>query len=327
MSVQRIPGVEAQGRRDQTGAAADSAGRRWPSVGELKAICRKGDLDPFWISNIFWRPFSIYVTWLLIRFGVRSNQVTFASALLAVAGSLVLLVLTDATLVASVVLTQAFFLLDHVDGEIARFRAQPVAHTEDHSGRFFDVLVHYLQGPSLYYCLGAGLALAESDPRWAILGAVGGVAGSGFPRLVAAWTLLPSAAARSDAAFRRFMAHVNQFNAAYWKPEERPQRFFIVPRTRVELVFAAKQYVGFPGNLFAFAAAAMLDVLVPGEGFLFVKLFLVFYTMVLLANLVFLIRRYLQRLSAVPGPEEPDPASPAPHGEPGTGSTTDVDRR
>ena len=133
---------------------------------------------------------------------------------------------------------------------------------------------------------------------------------------MAAWTLLPVAAMRSDAAFRGFLARVSQFNAAYWKPEERPQRFFIVPRTRVELVFAAKQYIGFPGNLFAFAAAAVLDVLVPGdEGFIFVKLFLVFYTVVLVANLVFLTRRYLQQLSAVPGPEEPAPASAAPREE------------
>jgi hypothetical protein len=326
VSVQRTAGAQTHGPQDPACAETDAPGRRWPSVRELKAICRKGDLDPFWISNIFWRPVSIYVTWLLIRLGARSNQVTFISALLAVAGSLVLLLPSDATLIASVVLTQAFFLLDHVDGEIARFRARPPAQVEDHSGRYFDVLVHYFQGPSLYYCLGAGLALADGDPRWAILGALGGVAGSGFPRLVAAWTLLPVASTRSDAAFRRFAAHASQFNAAYWKPEERPQRFFVVPRTRVELVFAAKQYIGFPGNLFAFAAAALLDVLVPGDGgFLFVKLFLTFYTAVLVANLVFLTRRHLQRLSAVPRPTEADSPSSVPREEPAT--TTDVDRR
>ena len=306
MTVQGIPGAAAPEPRAPAQAEAGASERRWPSVGELKAICRKGDLDPFWISNIFWRPVSIYVTWLLIRLGVQSNQVTFVSGLFAVAGSLVLLVPTDATLVASVVLMQTFLLLDHVDGEIGRFNARRHASLEDHSGRYFDMLIHYFQGPSMYYCLGAGMALAEGDARWALVGALAGMGAGGFPRLVAAWVALSIAPSRTDAAFRGFLGSMAHFNAAYWKAEERPRRFYIVPRNRVELVFAAKQYVGFPGNLFAFAAAALLDALIRREpGFLFVKVFLVFYAAVLVPSLLFLTRRYLRRLSSVPAHAEP----------------------
>ncbi len=309
MSASGFPRTEMQERQNQASPHAGAPGR-WPSIAELKTLCRKGSLDPFWISNIFWRPVSIYVTWLLIRFGVRSNQVTLVSALLAVAGSLVLLVPNSATLIASIVLTQSFFLLDHVDGEIGRFQAlSATRRADDQSGQYFDMLVHYFQGPSLYYCLGTGLAATDGDPTWAIVGALGGVAAGGFPRLVAAWVLLPIASTRGDAAFRSFLTQVSRFNAAYWMDGERPQRFFIVPKTRAELIFAAKQYIAFPGNLFAFAAAALLDVFVSGaERFFFLKLFLASYTLVLVANLVFLTRRYLRWLSDVPAPDDRDRA-------------------
>src|SRR5690606_37199745 len=72
VTTQGSPRTPVSDPRAPAHAGAAAPGRRWPSVRELKAICRKGDLDPFWISNIFWRPVSIYVTWLLIRFGVQS---------------------------------------------------------------------------------------------------------------------------------------------------------------------------------------------------------------------------------------------------------------
>ncbi len=271
------------------------------SLRELKAICRKGQRDPLWISNIFWRPVSIYVTWLLIRLGVSPNQVTCVGVILAIASSLILLAPSTAVYLASVVVMQLFFLLDHVDGELARFRAHHLGDSWDQSGRYLDVLTHYFQGPTLYYCLGAGLGAMGGNPWWFLLGTIAAVGSSGFPRFVASFLTLSQVGSRTDEGFLRFATGLSHFNQLYWRVETKPSRVFIIPRNRGELVFLAKQYVGFPGNLFAFAASVILDAfgLIESQ-FFFVKLFLVVYASIHLLNTIYATRKYLVYLSRVP---------------------------
>ena len=271
------------------------------SLGELKAICRKGDRDPFWISNIFWRPVSIYITWFLIRLGVSPNPVTFVGVILAVASSLILVEPLTVVYLISVALMQLFFLLDHVDGELARFRAHHLGDSWDQSGRYFDVLTHYFQGPTLYYCLGAGLGSMDGSRWWFLLGTIAAVGSSGFPRFVASFLTLSQVESRTDEGFLRFASGLSHFHELYWKAEAKPSRIFVIPRNRNELVFLAKQYVGFPGNLFAFAAAVFLDAfgLIESQ-FFFVKLFLVVYASIHLLNTIYATRRYFVYLSRVP---------------------------
>jgi len=55
-----------------------------PSLEELKAVCRKGDAEPFWISRFLIRPWSPYVSFVALRLGASPSQVTVLSAVLAV---------------------------------------------------------------------------------------------------------------------------------------------------------------------------------------------------------------------------------------------------
>ena len=274
---------------------------RRASLAELRTICRKGDRDPFWISNIFWRPVSVYVTWFLIRLGVGPNPVTFVGVILAVASSLILLEPSTVVYLISVALMQLFFLLDHVDGELARFRAHHLGHSWDQSGRYFDVLTHYFQGPTLYYCLGAGLGATDGSRWWFLLGTIAAVGSSGFPRSVASFLTLSQVGSRTDERFLRFATGMSHFHELDWKAGAKPSRIFIIPRNRKELVFLAKQYVGFPGNLFAFAAAVFLDAFgIIESQFFFVKLFLAVYAGIHLLNTIYATRKYLVYLSRVP---------------------------
>ncbi len=271
------------------------------SLAELRTICRKGDRDPLWISNIFWRPVSIYVTWFLIRLGVSPNQVTFVGVIFAVASSLILVVPSTTVYLVSVVLMQLFFLDDHVDGELARYRAHHLGGSWDQSGRFFDLVIHYFQGPTLYYCLGAGLGAVNGNPWWFVLGAAAAIGSSGFPRFVASFLTLGQVGSRTDENFLQFAAGLSHFNQLYWKVETKPSRVFIIPRNRGELVFLAKQYIGFPGNLFAFATAVILDAVgVLNSQFIFVKLFLAVYATIHFLNTIYATRKYLVYLSQIP---------------------------
>jgi phosphatidylglycerophosphate synthase len=271
------------------------------SLRELRKICRKGERDPFWISNIFWRPVSIYVSWLLIRLGITPNPVTLVGAVLAVASSLILVQPSTTVYLVSVVLMQLFFLLDHVDGELARYQAHHEGESWDQSGRYFDVLTHYFQGPTLYYCLGAGLGAVDRNPWWFVLGTVAAIGSSGFPRFVASFLTLAQAGRRTDEGFLRFASGLSHFDQLYWKAGTRPSRVFIIPRNRGEMVFLAKQYIGFPGNLFAFAAAVLLDAVNVLDGrFFFVRLFLAIYATIHFFNTIYATRQYLVYLSRVP---------------------------
>ena len=271
------------------------------SLAELRKICRKGDRDPLWISNIFWRPVSIYVTWFLIRLGVGPNPVTFVGVILAVASSLILVKPSTAVYLVSVVLMQLFFCGDHIDGELARYRAHHLGGSWDQSGSFLDLVTHYFQGPTLYYCLGAGLGAVNGSPWWFLLGAVAAIGSSGFPRFVASFLTLAQVGSRTDENFLQFATGLSHFNQLYWKVETKPSRVFIIPLNLGELVFLAKQYIGFPGNLFAFAAAVILDAVgVLNSQFIFVKLFLAVYATIHFLNTIYATRKYFVYLSQVP---------------------------
>src|SRR5688572_27394088 len=55
------------------------------SIQLLKDVARKGGRasaeDPFWLSRLFYRKFTIYVTWLCIKLGINSNSATLLSGL------------------------------------------------------------------------------------------------------------------------------------------------------------------------------------------------------------------------------------------------------
>jgi phosphatidylglycerophosphate synthase len=270
------------------------------TLGELKQLCRKGARDPFWISNIFWRPFSIYVSWLAIRLGIRANAITLTSCLFALASSFVLLTPSDVSFVVSVVCMQVFFLLDHVDGEVARFdgRNRPPG-TLNRAGSYFDRLVHYFQGPTFFACLGIGFAVAEQQLWWAVLGIIASIGSSGFPRFTASYELLDVVTRHPGEVTRRFATDAGAYYTIYWNPGDELRSGFFFPKTLQEIVFVAKQFIGFPGHLFAFAAAVMASVLL-NDGSLVIKAFLAFYAAVLGVNTIYATKRYLDILSAVP---------------------------
>jgi hypothetical protein len=164
--------------------------------------------------------------------------------------------------------------------------------------------VHYFQGPSFFFCLGGGLSLLEGSWLWLLMGLVGAIGSSGFPRFVASYELLQILLHRRGRHLRHFVAGVADYYSIYWKPGTGPTRIIVLPRSRQELIFAAKQYVGFPGHMFVYAAAAILTV-AQGMATVWVKGFLVLYALVLGGNTVYATASYLRTLSKVPVGGEP----------------------
>ncbi len=97
----------------------------------------------------FIRPLSLYVTYLALRLGLTANQVTVLQTIAGLAGAVCLAFPTTVMTISGIALLQFGFVLDNVDGEVARFRRQVSV-----TGKFLDTVGHELVIPSMYFGLG-----------------------------------------------------------------------------------------------------------------------------------------------------------------------------
>ena len=95
------------------------------------------------------RTFSIYVTRLMIKAGVRPNQVTGAMIIIGLVGAAVLALPGFWAALGAFVLVQIYLCLDCVDGEVARWTAETSA-----AGIYLDRLGHYLVESGLMVAIG-----------------------------------------------------------------------------------------------------------------------------------------------------------------------------
>lgn len=97
------------------------------------------------------RPLSLYLTYLALRAGLSANQVTVLQTLVGLGGALCLAFPLAGMTIAGIVLLQLGFMLDNVDGEVARYRRQVSV-----TGKFLDTVGHEFVVMSMYFALGVG---------------------------------------------------------------------------------------------------------------------------------------------------------------------------
>ena len=123
------------------------------SIRELKQICQQArrETDDWYMLHVL-RKISVRLTWLLLHTRINADWITL---LFIIYGMLVCLVFLWGTKMAffiGALMLQFWFVLDMVDGEIARYRNQMGA-----TGRFFDYMAHYIVHPCFFVAIGLGL--------------------------------------------------------------------------------------------------------------------------------------------------------------------------
>lgn len=103
-----------------------------------------------WYSKYVMRRFSIYFSYFFWKVGVSANALTVASGVAGLLGSLCIALDNPRLTLLGAVLWQIWFLLDDVDGEVARLRSQPSL-----LGAYLDELTHILVNPT--FCLALGI--------------------------------------------------------------------------------------------------------------------------------------------------------------------------
>ena len=138
-----------------------------PTIAELRARVQKERHREIgnWLARTVARPTAVYGCWLAIRLGLSAHQVTLIAL-----GSWLLAALAIGTgdrllFIIGVVFVQLGFWLDHVDGQVARWRG-----TACLDGVYLDYVMHHAANLLLGFALGFGLAARFGDLQWAIAG-------------------------------------------------------------------------------------------------------------------------------------------------------------
>jgi CDP-alcohol phosphatidyltransferase len=141
--------------------------RTRPTLAELRARVQKGRHREIgnWLARRVARPTAVYGCWLAIRMGLSAHQVTLGALVANLAAAVAIGTGDRAFFVLGVALAILAFWLDHVDGQVARWRG-----TASLDGVYFDYLMHHAASMFLGFGLGYGLAARSGDMRWTILG-------------------------------------------------------------------------------------------------------------------------------------------------------------
>lgn len=121
------------------------------SLKELNQICQKPRYREVgnWMARHIIRDAALPLTWLLLHTQITANQVTALSLVTGLLGMVCLALSGSGFFLLGVFFLQFWYLLDHVDGQIARYRK-----TSCLSGRFFDFVTHHIIHGTLFFSLG-----------------------------------------------------------------------------------------------------------------------------------------------------------------------------
>src|SRR5262245_11141897 len=135
-------------------------GHARPTLDELRSRVQKDRHREIgnWLARQVARPSAIYGTWLAVRWGLSAHQVTLTALSASGAAAVALATGSRAGFVAGVALAHLAFWLDHVDGQVARWRG-----TASLDGVYFDYLMHHVANLGLGFGLGYGLAARTGD--------------------------------------------------------------------------------------------------------------------------------------------------------------------
>ncbi|MGC1718325.1 MAG: phosphatidylglycerophosphate synthase [Isosphaeraceae bacterium] len=138
-----------------------------PTLADLRATVQKQRYREIgnWLARRVARPTAVYGSWVAVRLGLSAHQVTLAALAASLGGALAIGTGSRAGFVLGVALAHLGFWLDHVDGQVARWRG-----TACLDGVYLDYVMHHMGSFALGFGLGFGLASRSGQPAWALAG-------------------------------------------------------------------------------------------------------------------------------------------------------------
>ena len=143
-----------------------------PSLAELERRCQKPDHRRVgnWMARRISRPAALRITRCIAPWGVSANAATLAAWACGAAAAAAVAWGTVGGWLLGAGLLQLWYLLDHVDGQLARLRG-----TASLDGVQLDYLMHHTVNLLVPLGVGFGLFAAGAEPLWLLAGLVWGV--------------------------------------------------------------------------------------------------------------------------------------------------------
>ena len=152
---------------------------------KYKELCQKNQEENYLLDKYVFRKISIFLTVVCIRFKATPNQITCISLLASLCSLYFLTSASGVALLFAAGLIFLYFILDHVDGELARYYIRSGKQKPSLKGKYFDVLVHRYSSNLMVFFLGVGLYNLYGY-KWAVLvGFLACIGVSSFPNVVA----------------------------------------------------------------------------------------------------------------------------------------------
>lgn len=170
-----------------------------PTLAQLRAVVQKRRHREIgnWPARRIARPLAVYGTWAAVRLGATAHQITAAALLAGLAGAAAIATGERWGSVAGAAFLWVAFWLDHVDGQVARWR-----RSASLDGVYFDYLMHHAQNMAVGFALGFGLAVRTGRVGWAA---------AGFA-IAAGWTLI---GLHNDCRYKAFIQRLKSTAESY----------------------------------------------------------------------------------------------------------------
>ena len=143
-----------------------------PSLAELSDRCQKPNHRRVgnWVARRITRPAALPITWLILPSGISAHVVTLIAWACGVAAAVALAWGTSAGWLIAAILLQFWYLLDHVDGQVARYRG-----TDSLDGVQLDYLMHHTINLLVPLGVGFGIFVQTAEPMWLLAGLTWGL--------------------------------------------------------------------------------------------------------------------------------------------------------
>jgi len=139
------------------------------SLRELNRIVQKPNYKKVgnWMARNITRDMALPLTWIVLYLPASANSVTFISLIVGLLGCIFLSFGAEIHFLWGAILLQSWYLLDHVDGQIARYRKQ-----ESVTGIFFDYITHHIIHMGIFIGVGWGVYSHTSEVKYILFGTI-----------------------------------------------------------------------------------------------------------------------------------------------------------
>ena len=152
---------------------------------EFKKTVQKQNGEPYWLSKLITRHLSAIFSWIFINLGISANVVTIISLIIGIIGALLFGFYNWLSFQFAYLGILIWYILDHSDGEVARYTIVVEGKTPNFTGQYLDILVHKWVQPLIHICLGIALAREYNSFIYVYLGLVASASYVGWTRTTA----------------------------------------------------------------------------------------------------------------------------------------------